>query len=239
MCGVKLSKTGRYETLECYTMGESCVVGCADHTMYTLCTECCASDEGPPEYVLCAHCPAHAASDEVVRSLPPPLDVILMDTSIVFTRWSLSRKKWEGLTVKQLDDDLKSMQKYASDYDDAKNLVHWVEYSRHGKCPVKSQTSLYHQFKHQRGADKAKQPSRSAPPTMDFAPAHDSEDEDAASILASDVDDSISLASASESDDASIASSSSEEQDTDDDVDSDVDSGSSSSPEEALDVKGT
>ena len=156
--GVRVDLDGKCEDFPAYSAGDSCIVGKTKGQgapIYHLTMECClakSTGAAASQSVLCVFRQPHVSPLDVGESvsLPPPLDAILFDASLVFLSWSVSRKEWQPLDVVTLQRDIASMAFHGDDYAQSEEDArppHWVEYERNNDTVVNNHTELYHLFK--------------------------------------------------------------------------------------------
>lgn len=221
--GVRVDLDGKCEDFPAYSAGPNCIVGKTEGQgapIYHLTMECCLSKSSTgtdSRSVLCVFRQPHVSPLDVGESgsLPPPLDAILFDASLVFLSWSISRKEWEPLNVTTLQRDIASMAFHGDDYaesgEDAR-APHWVEYERNNDTVVDNHTELYHLFKTP-VANERKEVK--VPKQRQQVEHSDHSDVDEPSMVSSDSEES-SLEDEDESESETSSESSSEDSENDD-----------------------
>ena len=223
--GVRLERDGRCKRFSAYSAGSHYIVGEKEGgPIYQLGMECCMVPEPSSsklDRVLCVYRQPHAKTVEGKSvALPPPLDAILFDASLVFLSWCIGRKEWQPLDTATLQQDIASMAFHAGDYTDnsMKARLHWVEYQRTQNTLVNNHTDLYHLFKKPRALER-KEPRVATIKRSQVETPDDHSEVDEPSLLSSDSsdDDESTLEDASESETSSESSAASENEAEDED----------------------
>ncbi len=228
--GVRLNPGGQCERFSAYSAGSHYIVGEQEGgPIYQLSMECCCTVP-EPDHVLCVFRQPHAIpQDGESVALPPPLDAILFDASLVFLSWCISRKEWQTLDATMLQRDIANMALYAEDYAEecVEANLHWVEYRRLQNALVDNHTDLYHHFKKPPALER-KEARGVTTKRMQVDASDDHSDVDEPSVVSSDSssdEEESTIEDASESETANESSDSEDEaEDEEDDQEGAVES---------------